>query len=487
MARQSHIAVLGGGIAGLAAAYTASRLARENGVDVRVALYEKSGRIGGKLYTAREGGLILELGADSMLARKRAATELCEELGLGDDLVGTGPDARRTYIVGDGVLHPFPAGTYMGIPVTESAIESCELLSAEGKRRALQDFTLPDGSPQDGSDESLGRALRRRLGDEMVDRIAEAVLSGIYGGALDEMSLLSTFPEFRQAEREHGSVLRGFAELLARARSHARGPAGKPGAGSVFVTLKGGLDSLVLRLAQRLQDAAVTVAFDTEATGLRRRADGRYELSLRCNDSFRDVVCDGVIVAAPAYAAAEILRDSPNVAAVLAGIPYTSVTSLSFVCQEAEIAHKIDGSGFVVPRTEGMAITACTWVSAKWPHASSDGEVILRCFLGRADGGEEMLARSDDELAATAARDMRALIGYTGPSAPRRMARWEQAMPQYGVGHSAHMDALDALLASELPAVRVAGAAYRGVGIADVIAGAQNAAREVFAGVASNL
>ena len=486
MARQSHIAVLGGGIAGLAAAYTASRLARENGVDVRVALYEKSGRIGGKLYTAREGGLILELGADSMLARKRAATELCEELGLGDDLVGTGPDARRTDIVGDGVLHPFPAGTYMGIPVTESAIGSCELLSNEGRRRALQDFTLPDGSPPDGSDESLGRALRRRLGDEMVDRIAEAVLSGIYGGMLDEMSLLSTLPEFRRAEREYGSVLRGFAELLARARGHARGPVGKPGAGSVFVTLKGGLDSLVLRLAQRLQDAAVAVAFDTAATGLRRRADGRYELSLQRGESVQDVVCDGVIVTAPAHAAARILRDSPTVAAMLAGIPYTSVTSLSFVCREAEIAHEIDGSGFVVPRAEGMAITACTWVSAKWPHASSGGEVILRCFLGRANDGEAVLARSDDELAALAVRDIRALIGYTGPAAPRRMARWEQAMPQYGVGHPARMEALDALLASEMPGVRVAGAAYRGVGISDVIAGAQNAAREVFAGVAAN-
>ncbi len=485
MARQAHIAVLGGGIAGLAAAYEILRLAREQARDVRITVYESSGRTGGKVFTQREAGLVLELGADSMLARKRAALDLCEELGLAGELVGTGPLARRTYIVGNGELHPFPAGTYMGIPVTRSAIESCELLSDDGKRRALEDFSTPDGSPPDGADESLGRALRRRLGDEMVDRIAEAVLSGIYGGQLDDMSLLAAFPEFRHAERTYGSVLRGFSEILSGARSQSRGPVAKPGAGSMFVTLGGGLDTLAARLAETLERASVTMARDTEADSLRSDPAGSYVLSLRERDGGRDAVrevaCDGVIVATPAYEAARILRDWPSLSAMLADIPYTSVASLSFVCRESDVGRELDGAGFVVPRAEGRALTACTWVSVKWPHASADGDLVVRCFLGRAGDGEGLAGRSDEELAADAVRDMAALFGYTGPNTPRGMARWERAMPQYRVGHLARMDALDGLVASELPRVGLAGAAYRGVGISDTVVSAQGAARRVFA------
>lgn len=488
MAKQIDVAVVGGGVAGLAAAHALLQRSRETGGDVRITVYEASGRTGGKIFTRREAGLALELGADSMLARKRTALDLCEDLGLAGELVGTGPLARRTYIVGNGVLHPFPTGTYMGIPVTRSAIESCELLSDDGKRRALQDFSMPDGSPPDGADESLGGALRRRLGDEMVDRIADAVLSGIYGGQLDDMSLLAALPEFRQAEREHGSVLHGFSQRLSGAGTQARGPVPKSGGGSMFVTLGAGLDTLVERLVETLERASVTIVRDTAAILLRSDSGGSHVLSLRGRDGGRDVVrevaYDGVIIATPAYDAAEILRDWPSLSAILADIPYTSVASLTFVCQEADVGRELDGAGFVVPRAEARALTACTWVSVKWPHARVDRELVLRCFLGRAGDSEGLSQRSDGELAADAVRDMASLLGYTGPQAPRAMARWDQAMPQYRVGHLARMDELDGLIAAELPHVGLAGAAYRGVGISDAIASAQAAARKVWAALA---
>jgi len=480
--KRRRVAVVGGGLTGLAAAFEFS-----GNPGVEVTVFEQSGTFGGKVQTSRAEKFALELGPDSFLARKTEMIDLLDELGLRGELVGAGPNATRTFIGLDGALHPFPPGGYMGIPLTAEAILASPFISAAGKRRALQDFEMPSAAPS--GDESLGGMLVRRLGEELVTRVAEAVMSGIYGGDIKHLSLLSTFPELREAEVQHGSLLRGLQVRVAAARA-AQGvgratPTGEqPRAGlpsGVFLTLRRGLRTIVDALEERLERAGATLSLRTRIDSVTRCEGAHAGYRIRGEDrqgQLWQAEFDGVLIAAPAYAAARMLAAWPLVASGLADIQYASSAIVTLMYAADDLPAPA-GSGFVVPRVERSAITACTWLSSKWPHCAPVGQTVLRAFVGRA-GDEALVHAPDEQIIAAVRRDLALYQGVEVDPEHVTVTRWVRGMPQYTVGHAERLARLQAGLGQD-PALRVTGAAWDGVGLPDCVRQGRAQAREILA------
>lgn len=456
-----HIAVIGGGITGLSAAYTLLQ-AQQAGADVNITLIEKSDCLGGKIGTVRADGNVIESGPDSFLARKPAALELCAELGLTDQLVETSPLAAKTFLVHDLQLHPFPSGTYMGIPMYEEVIRDTDLLTQEGKNRALEDFAMSNQSPLE--DESLGRFLTRRLGREMVERIAEAVVSGIYGGHADQLGLLATFPEFRNLEQEYGSLLLGLQEYTKKARERIRGPQQ-----SAFRSLKNGLQTIIDQLEKELK--AIHMLRGVAVSHIEEDITHGYQLSLSTGDSMH---VDAIIVTTPAFVTAKMFKHKP-LTALLDQIPYGSVAIVTLLFDAQHFQVTLEGSGFVVPRIEQTTITACTWLSSKWPHSTGGQDVALRCFVGRSDDAS-ILLETDEMIVERVLDDLHKIMGSTAVPKRTWVNRWESSMPQYTVGHLERLHMIEDIIASDYPGVMITGAAFRGVGIPDCIAQGKKAA-----------
>lgn len=491
--REPHVAVIGGGITGLTAAYLLQETAREQGQPVRVSLFEASGRLGGKILTERADGFCIEAGPDSFLARKPWARMLAERLGLAEELVPTDPRYRRTYILHRGRLHPIPEGLFMFVPVRLDALLRSRLFSPWGKLRMAMEPLVPKGPP---GDESIAQFVIRRAGREALERLAEPLLTGIYSGRADRLGIMATFPQLKEMEQRTGSLVKSF--LAGRKAGSGTGPKpGGPGAGakpglddSAFLALRGGLVSLVEALVQRLD--GVTVRTGVRATSLaalppERHAatrspaaleqppDGlqaRYIITL--SDGTR-VEADAVILATPAYAAAELIGPlCPEAVPHLAAIRFVSTITCVLGFERAAVQHPLDGSGFLVPRREGRCITACTWVSSKWAHTARPDQALIRCYLGR-DGEEEALGWSDAEVVAAVRRELKELMGITAEPRLARVYRWERAMPQYEVGHRERVAAIEQAVAQQ-PGLVVAGASYHGVGVPDCIRQGQEAA-----------
>jgi len=483
---QRHIIIVGGGVTGLAAACKAQELmglAEADGeitISTRVTLYEASDRLGGKIQTLRTDSCVLELGADSFLARKEAAVRLCIALGIDHEWVGTGPDATRTWLAQDGELYPFPSGTYMGIPANEEGIEASPFLSDAGKVRALTDLTLPDASPT--GDESMRAFLVRRFGDEMVERIAEAVMSGIYGGRAEDLSLLATFPEFRAWERQYGSVLLGMQARLQQMGA-ARGALTQSSTSTTFLSLQQGLYSLIEALADRFTRAGGQIQMQMEVICVSQTVEictgkPQYEVTF---SNGQQACCDGLIIAAPTFAAAQMLGADPQLAHDLQSIPYASVATVLLLYRASDWTTPPRGSGFVVPRRERLAVTAVTWTSSKWPHSTPDDRIAIRAFVGRSEDDALVLA-SDAEIKQRVRADLGHLMGKEVQAIePVRVVitRWLAAMPQYQVGHLERIERIQARVQKNMPGLRLAGAAYAGVGIPDCIVSAELAAAAV--------
>lgn len=459
-----QVVVIGGGLTGLSAAHRLLDAAREGRLSVTV--LEASSRLGGVVRTAHADGLVIEEGPDSFLVRKPWAVELCRTLGLEDRLVATPPQSRRSFVYHAGKLHRLPAGVHTGVPARIAPFVRSRLLSPGGKVRALLDLVLPRTLPS-GGDVALGRLLRARFGREVVERLAEPLLSGIYAGGVDDLSLDATFPDLRRQEAQYRSLIRAAMVESRRAREAAPGRApDRPDAPPppVFQSLRGGLETLIERLGDRLRGApGVSVRPNAAVHGLERASRGGY--TLRLDDE--ELHADAVLVAAPAPQAARLLAAvAPPAARELHAIAYADVALVALAYDRAEVGHGLAGSGFVVPRGEDIAITACTWVSAKWPESAPPDTVLLRAYLGRA--GERVLDLDDDALEKTA----RAAVGRSMAitAAPRlvRVIRVPQALPQYAVGHPSRVERIEAAIA-HLPGLWVTGSAFRGIGMPDCV------------------
>lgn len=449
--RVKRVAILGGGISGLTVAHRLEPYARAG--DLEVHLIEARDRLGGVIQTDTSHGAVLEGGPDSLLRRKPAAEKLCRELGLDDDLIGLNPAVRGSYIFHRGRLHPIPAGVEVGVPTRLSALWQSPLLSWRGKVRALGDLLMRPGKPT--ADRGLGELLARHFGREVVDLLAEPMLAGIYAGDARRLSTRASFPQLLEMEARHGSLIAAY-----RRRGAARPSAGA--GGSPFLTLSGGMETLVQALADRLRATAVHLGI--RAVSARPAKDQGWEVTF---DRGQVWTADAVVSALPAYAASALLgAGSSRLADLLRPIPYADLAVVGLLYDPADIPRRLDRTGFLVPRREGLEMTACTWVASKW-GTMAPGGVPLRVFFGRA-GGEDVTRWDDGRFEDTVRRELRVTMNVA--AAPRYVAvfRWPEAMPQYLVGHVERVGAVRQELKG-LPGLYLAGSAFDGVGVPDCI------------------
>jgi oxygen-dependent protoporphyrinogen oxidase len=452
-----RVVVVGAGIAGLTAAYRLTNA--DAGVDVVVV--ERDDRVGGKIATATVGGLDLEAGPDSLLARKPWAVDLVRELGMAEDLV---PSATATtHIWSERGLIPFPSGPF-GISTHPLDLWRWPGMSRRGKLRAVRDLVARPREPD--ADESLGSLLRRRIGDEATDALVAPLLGGLFAGDVDRLSLRATFPELLAWEREHGSLIRGARAASAAAAGAPRAP--------MFVRLRGGLRRLPDALLDRID--ADRVRTSTPATSIRRAGDG-YVVATAGGV----VEADAVVVTTPAFATADLVADvAPEAVAPLRLIPYVDTAVVHLVYGDGTNERLPDSSGFVVPRGR-LAMTACTLVSRKWPDPSFGSRAVARCFVGAA-GIEDVVAEPDEDIVEGVARQLSALLPLPERPEAAAVVRWPSAMPQYEVGH---LDAVERIERCLPPGVVVAGQSYRGTGIPDAVRQGAEAAERVTAYLAT--
>jgi protoporphyrinogen/coproporphyrinogen III oxidase len=461
-----HVVVLGGGITGLAAAHRLLHVHADAVPGLRVTLVEAEDRLGGKIVTERLDGFVIEGGPDSFLATKPRGIGLCEELGTGDDrhlhLQGVTPQRRRAFVLWRGRLHDLPEGLSGLVPTRLSPLARSSLLSPLGKARVALDYIVP-ARPAAG-DESLGGFIRRRLGGEAWERLVEPLMAGIYAADGDKLSLAATFPQLREAERRYGGLIKG---VLAARRLAA--PISTPV--SPFLTPAGGLGALVRAVELRLRDGGARLVLGNPATGVTPSGSG-YNVQLAAGGAIQ---ADAVIVATPAYAAADLLAElDPELATELAAIPHASTAIVTLAYRKEELRHALDGHGYVIPRAEGSPILACTWSSRKWAGRAPRGWELIRVFIGRA-GQEEALAEDDDALVALAVQEVAARLGVTAPTSLARVHRWPRGMPQYLLGHPERVARIESAQ-REHAGLFLAGNAFHGVGLPDCIASGERAA-----------
>jgi oxygen-dependent protoporphyrinogen oxidase len=443
------VAVVGGGISGLAAAWELGR----RGLRARV--LEAGAHPGGVIRTTRLDDWVIDEGPDALLAQKPAGVDLCRELGLAERLVPT-LLPRTAWIQRNGRLLPIAEGSFLGFPVRLGALARSPLFSLAGKLRVAGELLVPRAA--DDGDESVGAFVRRRFGQQAVDRLAEPLLAGIHAGAVDRLSMRALFPRLVEVEQRHGSVLRG-ARALARTTS----PRG------AFVSLPGGTGELVDALQQALGPDVVALA--TRVTELRRA--GGYIVETDRGP----VAAMAVLLAVPAWAAAGLLRGFDTTLAGLCDtVPYASTATVAFGYRREQVRHPLAGSGYVVPRTERSPLLAATWVSSKWPGRAPDGCVLLRGFLGGARDPRR-LEHDDADLVHAARETLSATLGIEGAPLLTRLSRWTRQSPQHEVGHLDRVATIDARLAAQ-PGLYLTGSGFRAVGIPDCIAdGRAQAAR----------
>ena len=443
------IAIIGGGITGLAAAF---ELASRN---IPFVLFEASSRLGGLIRTEHVDGYTIEAGPDSILAQKPAALELCDAVGLGPRLISTTPP-RTAFVMKRGRLFPLPSPSVLGIPTEWRGIVNYQLLSPAARARmAMEPFVR---RRDDGGDESVGAFFRRRFGAATVDLIADPLLGGIHAGEIDRLSMASLFPRFVEAERKHGSVLRAF-----------RGTRPSGAGDGLFRSLAGGMGELVEALERRLPADAVRRG--AAVTGIQRAGDGWRILTAAGPTAARTV-----ILATSARTAAELVRPLDDGAALLCReVPYVSTVSVALAFPRTAVRHPLEGSGFVVARRwNAVRITACTFVSSKWSGRAPAGSVLLRVFAGGAhDPG--VVDLTDNGIVDFALSDLRPVLGITGSPALTRVFRWKLAGAQHNVGQIARIEQLESRLAA-LGRVFVAGSGFRSVGIPDCIVDGRAAA-----------
>ena len=438
--------VVGAGVSGLTVAY---RL-RQRDPSCDVVVLEAGAVPGGKLRSVDVGGLPLPAGADAFLARKPWAVDLCRELGIGGELVE--PRASGAYLWTERGLVPYPAGTAFGIPGDLGDVFRWPGVSRRGRRRALADLWKP--KRRDATDVSLGTVLRRRFGDEVTDRAIAPLLAGLYAGDVDELSVRATFPELIAWEAAQGSLLRGAQAAVRRASKAEAGP--------MFLRPRAGVQRLTDELATRVGDHVRTSSAATHV----ERHDGTW----RVQTAIGMIDADAVVVTTDAAA---LLPEGPA-ARELADIRFVSTGAVLLVYPAGTGSRLPAGSGFVVPR--GAApITACTWLSSKWPDPSYGDRAVLRCFVGAA-GEEDVLDAPDEDLIEACTRHLAALLPLPGRAEHAAVVRWPKAMPQYAVGHLERVERIRAALPA---GIFVTGQALDGVGIADCVRAAGETADAV--------
>jgi len=457
-----RIAIIGGGIAGLSAAFYLEK-ARRAGANLQWVLFEKSDRLGGVIETERRDGFVIEAGPDSFLSIKPDATRLCQELALGDQLIPSNDATRKTYILVKGKLVPIPHGLEFMVPTRVWPMITTPLFSFKTKlRMATEMFSA---ARKDASDESVGDFVRRHFGQEMVDRVAEPLLAGVYGGNAERLSIRAVLPRFAEMERQHGSLVRATLRAKALAR-----PGAKPQ--PLFTSLKNGMQQIVEALIAALPQ--VSIRMRQQNLSLRPVNDDWHIESAGLSERFQEV-----LLAVPAPAAAGLLRQfHPALIEGLAKIEYTSTAAVALAYDQAELPA---GHGFLVPRSENRKIMACTFVHKKFAHRAPDDKKLLRCFFS-SSRMPDLLAHSDEQLQHIAQQELREILGLKTEPRFARTFRWDRAMAQYETGHLDRVAEMEKIIV-EMPGFHIIGNSFHGIGVPDCIKSARLAVEQITSGV----
>lgn len=467
-----RVAVIGGGISGLAAAWRL--LARDPSCSL--VLLEASSHLGGKILTEYVDGFLIEGGPDAFIANKPRGVGLSEELGLVDRFIDPDQRNRGSFALRRGKLYPLPEGLTGLVPTRLRPMIETRLISPAGKARMGLDFVLP--ASRSTADESLASFLTRRLGNEAVRNLIEPLMAGIYAGDANQLSLEATFPQLRKAEREHGGLIRSAiaARRLAE-QNQALHPLDQPPR-TGFLSFEQGMSTLIATLAIRLRDAGADIRMETRVQSIRHLGSaGGYAVELVERGRESRIEVDQVILATPAWAAAPLMKPlDADAAMALGDIPHvsTALVAIGFPARDLPTPATLRGFGYLTPRAEHRDIMAMTWLSSKWQGRAPDGQILVRAFAGRA-GQEEVFARNDAGLVDAVLRELRDVLGIRTTPALERVYRWERGMPQYTLGHMQRVQRIEAGV-ERLPGLEIAGNMFRGVGIPDCIASGESAA-----------
>jgi len=454
----NRIAIIGGGISGLAAAHRVLELNQS----AQVTILEASDRLGGTIQTEHRDGFLLERGPDAFISEKPQALALAKRLGLESQIIQTNEQYRRSFIVRDGRLRPVPEGFQLLAPSRMWPFLTSDIFSLPGKARMAADLLLPRKHTNGSNDESLASFVRRRLGEEALARMAQPMVGGIYTADPETLSLRATLPRFLEMERKHRSLI---LAMLRQGRDQKSGTSGARY--SLFLSFERGMQVLTEELTHinadfRMGTRAVALKFD----GVEWRIS---------TDKGEELKADAVCLAVPAYVAATLLNDvHERLAEKLRAIKYASTATLNFRYRRAAIGHALNGFGFVVPFVEKRSLIACTFSSVKFPGRTPADHVLLRAFAGGALQ-PEIFALNEAEMSARVEADLRALLNISDDPRFIQVSKWERSMPQYEVGHLERVEEIENL-ANELPRLTLAGNAYRGAGIPDCIRSGEAAA-----------
>jgi oxygen-dependent protoporphyrinogen oxidase len=458
----TRIGIIGGGISGLTAAFTLEEHRRAGALEYT--LYESSPKLGGVLRTEHVDGCIVEAGPDSFISEKPWAADLCRTLGLGDQLIGSNDSHRITYILVRGRLIPMPDGLMFMVPTKILPTGFSPLFSWTTKLRMAQELFHPPHAAN--GDESVASLVERHYGAEMVDRLADPLLSGVYGGEAANLSVRSVLPRFAEMERTHGSL--GRAMLAARKKMPR--PANQPPA-PLFTSLKNGMQQLVETIVPRLNQASLLTNAPVESIQPRT---GGWSVSA----GLKSEHFNAVILALPALAAAKLLSNcSPELSSELGAIGYSSSITVGLGYDRGVRQSLPPGFGFLVPRSEGKRLLAATFVHNKFPHRAPDDRALLRCFFAGSTA-ENLWQLSDDAIIAVVRNELQQILGLRTAPLFARVYKWKSAMAQYGVGHLDRLDRVERLR-QQLPGLALAGNGYRGIGVPDCVHSGHDAAKQV--------
>ncbi|HVT28892.1 MAG TPA: protoporphyrinogen oxidase [Lacipirellulaceae bacterium] len=468
-----RIAVIGGGISGLAAAY---ELANSRS-PVEVVLLEAGKRLGGVLETVQQDGFLIESAADNFLTKPTAAVELCQRVGLEESLIVPDTMRRKAFVVHNGTLQPIPAGFLVMAPSRIGPMLSTRLLTVRGKLRLALEYFIPRN--RNGEDESIASFIRRRFGSEIFARLVQPLVGGIYGADLEQLSIDATMPRFRDMEQEHRSLIRAMLRQR-RTQIHEACSGARYGQ---FAALRNGMSSLVGALARCLPPESIQLASPVDR--IAQSGDRGWLITIGGARPRRQEI-DALILATPAYAAAKLVEDiDSELADRLAQIEYTSCAVVSLGYRRWQIKHPLDGFGFVVPLIEQRNVFSCSFSSIKYEGRAPDNSVLMRVYIGGACQNR-LLQLSNGELVELAALELRDLLDIDGGPVLQHVTRHHRAMAQYRVGHRDLVATVNLRL-QRFPTLALAGSAYQGVGVPSCIQSGQAAANQLLSRLKAHL
>jgi oxygen-dependent protoporphyrinogen oxidase len=452
-----RMVIVGGGIAGLSAAYFALEKAKKMGESLHLQLLDERDRLGGCILTEKIEDFVIEGGPDCFLSEKPWALALCEKLGLGDRILNTNEN-RRVFILSNRKLHELPEGFMLMVPTSFMPFIKSSLISWPGKIRMAMDLFIP--KKRSNQEESLAEFVRRRLGEEALEKIAEPLVAGIHAGTPETMGLSSTFPRFIQLEEEYGGLIRG---MLARRKMALQWQKRGGSKRTMFVTLKGGLGEWVNCLREKIGEEVVSLKKKVVRIG--RTEKGDYHIRLSDGTSLE---ADTVILATPSFITAKIVEEmDEKLSEILLTIPYVSSATVSLAYRPSQIHRPLDAFGFIIPRTEKRKIMASTWTSIKFDYRAPKDAVLLRAFVGGANN-EQLVNLDDNKMVRVVKEDLREIMGIEGDPVLIKIYRWEKSMPQYLVGHLEKVARIEERTNLQ-PGLFLTGCAYKGIGISDSV------------------